>query len=257
MKCPFIGTDIAFKTESPSDNYMHHTYSSLKRHISLALVICLNLGLSHGVHAQAELLGRWLPANAELPQLYVHANANGLWVDAERACFLGDCGTLSSASFTQRVAHQSNPKLSVSYRLPTGTAYLSLQIMGQRLIAYWQIETVEGRHAFDEVYHRALAPTRTRSTVMGGGSIQGKAIGSGQSTASLFSVSLYGPDNPRKFVKNQPLGRYRNYRFEGLADGVYWLYVESRGHTSVQAFPSRIQVAVQNGQASIQNIEFR
>ncbi len=77
------------------------------------------------------------------------------------------------------------------------------------------------------------------------GAIYGKPQGAAQSTASMFHVSLYGPNESTTFISTQSL--FGGYHFEGLADGIYWLSVEPRAETAVVPSTNRQLIRIENG----------
>lgn len=211
--------------------------------------------------AQAPLTGKWLPENNQLPEMDISTSTTGLRITIKQACILGTCEDVSSHVYAQKASLAGQTNITVVYELSNGTkAYLWLSEEGNSLMTKWRIQQPDGYKEFDARYHRgadSYGATHTRGMGLATGTIEGRAIGQAQGTAALFAVSLYGPNDRRTFVRTQPMGRYRQYRFEGLPDGVYWMYVESRGQTLVQAYPSEMQIVVRNGQATIQDIEFK
>lgn len=89
------------------------------------------------------------------------------------------------------------------------------------------------------------------------GSISGSIFGRAQSTRSIFRVSLYGPDNGNQYISTYNFSKGNSYRFENLPDGTYFMMVESKGATAIEAYPSFTKIKIVNGEAQTQNVELR
>lgn len=89
------------------------------------------------------------------------------------------------------------------------------------------------------------------------GSISGEILGPAKSTASIFQILLYGPDNGNRLINRQALGRNKAFSFDGLPDGIYWMVVKARGVTRILPFPSEKKIIIQNGEAIQQDVELK
>ncbi len=89
------------------------------------------------------------------------------------------------------------------------------------------------------------------------GSISGEAYGAARSTATIFQVTLNGPDDPRRFYAAKSFGAARAFRFEQLPPGKYWIRVTSGAGTMIQALPNDQELYVEPGKNYISNVEFR
>ncbi|MDX1908623.1 MAG: hypothetical protein SF053_16420 [Bacteroidia bacterium] len=99
------------------------------------------------------------------------------------------------------------------------------------------------------------AETYTYTRMPADNLITGRALGMASSTASLFRVTLYGPDDSNTPYLSQPLS-LNGYRFEGLPDGVYFFSVESASPINqIQPTPAFHTIEVRNGQVVTQDIE--
>lgn len=85
--------------------------------------------------------------------------------------------------------------------------------------------------------------------------IEGHPTGPAQHVASIFQVSLYGPNEASRFHSTQSL--HEGFRFESLPAGTYWLFVEARGSTGVEVSPSRQLIQVKPGQTLTLPVELR
>jgi hypothetical protein len=101
---------------------------------------------------------------------------------------------------------------------------------------------------------QADSPSQAASPV-NAGVIFGEATGPAQHIASIFQISLYGPDEASRFHSTQPL--HQGYRFEHLPDGLYWLFIEARGTSAAQAEPSRKLIQMEAGQSIHHPVELR
>lgn len=87
------------------------------------------------------------------------------------------------------------------------------------------------------------------------GNVEATITGPASSVASIFHASLYGPNEPSFFVSTQSLRPFVS--FENLEPGIYWLVVEARGSSGVQAFPDRQRLLIEQGEITACTIELR
>lgn len=89
------------------------------------------------------------------------------------------------------------------------------------------------------------------------GSISGEAFGAAKSTATIFQVTLYGPDDPKQYYATRSFGSAAEFHFDKLPSGMYWIQVSSGAGTIIKALPAQEQIFVEQGKNYISNVEFR
>jgi uncharacterized protein with LGFP repeats len=78
-------------------------------------------------------------------------------------------------------------------------------------------------------------------------SISGRAYGPGVAQASVFRVSLYGPDDLHVHRKTQPFDASGRYAFTGLPRGRYRVTVDTKADLMLGPHPSRRDVDCRGG----------
>jgi WD40 repeat protein len=101
-----------------------------------------------------------------------------------------------------------------------------------------------------------LSENGNDSSATGSGScaISGKVFGSGVNSASIFSISLYGPDNKTIPRATKHFSNALNYEFSNLPNGRYWLTVDTKADTPIGPHPP--ERLVQCAGTEIKNINF-
>ncbi|RMG29461.1 MAG: hypothetical protein D6730_03895 [Bacteroidetes bacterium] len=89
------------------------------------------------------------------------------------------------------------------------------------------------------------------------GIIVGEAQGPAKSLASLFQISLYGPDDKKAFVTTRPFDLKGQYEFENLTDGKYWIVLTNKSGTAVKVSPKKKVVEVKAGKILTQDFVFK
>ncbi|MEL6629732.1 MAG: hypothetical protein AAFQ92_29915 [Bacteroidota bacterium] len=207
--------------------------------------------LSGQAFAFEAFVGTWMPTESALPQIKITDNQGLLRISAEGSFI----GIQKKGIISQQAANQPKMALSVRFTLSDGDAIVHIHNTGVMLEAQWELLNGSKQKKFaSTTYTRQVS--RTRSAIATG-AIKGWVVGEAKSTAGIFQISLYGPNDHRQFVRTLPLGRSKSFNFESLPDGDYWIFVESRGHTAIQAFPSQKKIVVKNGQIVVQNVELR
>jgi hypothetical protein len=215
--------------------------------------------------------GRWICDAPLIKELHIEATSLG-WQISAQGMLDGhpiDWGT-SMVRRTSQVSEASHggriEPIEVSLFAPNGQIDLLLRPVDEYLTveAYATIMSMAGPQ---ETQHEWIF---TRSAAQGvdtslhanplvasahSGSIHGQAIGPAQAMASLFQVSLYGPDEASRFHSTQSL--HEGFSFEHLRDGTYWLFVEPRGSTGVEATPDRNLLRIEQGRMIELPIELR
>ncbi|GAB4421533.1 MAG: hypothetical protein OHK0039_36410 [Bacteroidia bacterium] len=221
------------------------------------LFLLIHLNLSDPVSSYEAYVGTWItddmpgltveimPGPAGLTMRLAETNDVGTvdWGAADIVILpapvaqTGDDTPLLGASFVRAPLHAE-----ARLRLHEGALELDLLRYGTR---------------HDMGRDRVILRRKTSGTRSG--KIYGSVIGEARGTASLFNVSLYGPDNGYTLVQRLPLNKDKGYSFEGLADGTYWLFVESStpSFNPVQAYPLQAHVTISQGTAIVQHVELR
>jgi len=217
------------------------------------------------------LQGHWICDDPLVKELHIEATARG-WQISAQGVYNGrpiDWGTslVQDVSEVSEASQSESVKpIEVSLFAAYGQIDLRLRLADDYLTvkAYATIMSTTGPQ---ETQHEWLF---TRSSPRGGdagayampsatafetGSIHGQATGPARAVASLFQVSLYGPGDASRFHSTQSL--HDGFSFEQLRDGTYWLFVEPRGSTGVEATPDRTIFRVERGQMIELPIELR
>ncbi len=216
-------------------------------HIMLSLLLLLNFSSAIGQSPGIE--GLWQSSRPELPKLYFKRIPGSLKVYAKGG-FLPE---KIQARRLQQFTSAGGKKLQVIFFFENKEIFLNIKPIGKNLQASWRGIEDMGGPSFT-TYSKVIPTNKSNKSL---GMISGKAIGKAKSTASIFQVSLYGPDDNRHFVSTQSLGKDGGFSFDQLPDGEYWLFVEPRAGTIVQAFPSQIKITIREGKSTIHNIYLR
>ncbi|MEO0898328.1 MAG: hypothetical protein AAFY71_18085 [Bacteroidota bacterium] len=197
-----------------------------------------------GLNLKAEetsLKGIWKASDDRFPQLHITESGNEVQITAQGGFLKGKVQSVRMTSF----AGGMSTKLQVSFPYGKNSLTLNLRQLGKSLQASWIQSNVDGK-ALYAVYSKV---TRQTASVSRKGKITGNVFGAAKSTASIFHVSLYGPDDSQRFISTQSLGKSEGFDFSQLEDGEYWMYVEPRGETIIRAFPSAQKVIIEKGEA--------
>ncbi|WNJ18064.1 carboxypeptidase-like regulatory domain-containing protein [Pontibacter sp. G13] len=207
-----------------------------------------HLNSYHGVWHNTHAVIPQLEISTEGAQSYIRA-----WYQGEPSQDLGVQSLVSNPSFPQ----------SYIGTFEWGDKHIIIQLLpnGKELKAVIEVSTPNPSGAgnmttFSCAYQRAATPV-SNATTSQMGSISGKVVGQASSMASIFQISLYGPDNGRQLRTSQPLTTDKNYKFENLPDGTYWMLVESKGSTIIQAIPELTEIIILDGKATFQDVELR
>lgn len=209
--------------------------------------------------------GIWINADAVIPKLSITIENNSLFVGAWEKCNSGSCywGSVEAKAFTRTSSNQLGI-LRADYQLDHGHALISLQPTGNQMKAVIVLSnpSVGSKSTMEYLYKKEINHTSYTDVTpvvekpKSLGAINGVVFGPAKSIASIFHVSLYGPDNGNKLVKSQHL-KTKSFSFDGLPDGKYWLMIDSKGHTGIQAFPRYKVITIQDGKEITQNVELK
>ncbi|MBL4671166.1 MAG: hypothetical protein JKX81_02810, partial [Arenicella sp.] len=122
----------------------------------------------------------------------------------------------------------------------------------------WRVDAVSKSGYRNPKYTSELI-VKMASQLKGQCTIKGKATGRSSDIARIFSVSAYGPNNDRLFVKSS---RFKDGRFElkNLQPGNYKLFVDTRADTPIGAHPSQATVRCRRSNGAVRvhkDFEFR
>jgi len=205
------------------------------------------------------VVGTWASDHDYFAQIRISVQGDRAVAQAYRRCDQGLCfWAKSSLRGFSRVGQDENTQFSAFFEAASARYEMTLYREGSHLVADVAIITfgADGPedHQAHLVFRRSQAHLRV-SPRADQAIISGKPIGPAQGTASLFQVSLYGPDDRERFVRTESL--HNGYRFEDLENGTYWIYIQSRGSTGVMVKPERQLITIQEGKPVQQNIELR
>lgn len=192
--------------------------------------------------------GTWINQQAIIPKLQITQKNNNLLVSAweMKAGSLYALGTVYGR-YAATNSRSSDQTLKASF--DSGKLSLQLSLKGERM----KVHIFDGYSRFEYTFYK-------KNPVLEGnwnGSISGEILGPAKSTASIFQILLYGPDNGNRLLKRQALGRNKAFSFEGLPDGTYWMLVKARGVTRILPFPSEKKIIIRNGEAIHQDVELK
>lgn len=194
--------------------------------------------------------GIWINHNSFLPKIKITQERNSIMLSAWQKYGTGmrSIGTVN-ARYISTTSSIGSEVLTASYNISGENIQLRLTRDGSFM-------KVQIRNAYSEVeYYKYSRFTRRDESMTG--SIYGNIMGPAKSTASIFQILLYGPDNGNQLIERKGLGRNKTFSFEGLPDGTYWMVVRPRGNTRVLPFPSEKKIIIRNGEAINQNVELK
>lgn len=203
--------------------------------------------------------GVWVQPQASIPRLVITEENGQLIAEAFSPCG----GAVCPLGATLLEAEGSQQWLKGEFENAGGSYIVSL-LPGSETQLYAEITYVSPSGITEAaatkfVYTRSSESSEATyaPSDLDRGMIYGKVFGLARSTASLFHVSLYGPDDPNLFVSSQSLGREKAYRFDQLPQGHYWLFVESKGPTVIRAYPAMSEIEVMGGEGKVMDVELR
>jgi hypothetical protein len=206
--------------------------------------------------------GTWLNQEAEFPRLEILMEAETIFIHAWGTCgdVICDWGKVKAEAYERVGKGRVGPTLTATFERDNRQVLLVLSTNGNQVEAKMvsmQLLDASTQHAIfqyekeiESVPEGELTANKNQAT----GSIYGVAEGMAKTTCSIFHLTLYGPDNPNRVLGTRYFSRDRTYEFEGLEDGTYWLIVDSKGSTGIQAFPAYQEIQIKDGQPYIQNV---
>lgn len=82
-------------------------------------------------------------------------------------------------------------------------------------------------------------------------SITIRATGLAPEIASLVTVSIYGPDEKKRFITSKTFDARQQVKFDRLASGTYWLRYMPVSEADVRIFPRKSRVVVDTVQNAV------
>lgn len=195
--------------------------------------------------------GTWINQNSLIPRLEITNERDLIFVSAwgRSETGLTHMGTVAGRYLSPVSSHNRE--------VLTATYGSDGDVLNLRLIQDEQGMRVRISGTYTEVEYLTYRKAFTENTQKWNGSISGEILGPAKSTASIFQILLYGPDNGNRLINRQALGRDKAFSFEGLPDGIYWMVVKARGATRILPFPSEKKIIIRNGEAVHQDVELK
>ncbi|MEZ4826405.1 MAG: hypothetical protein R3C61_08940 [Bacteroidia bacterium] len=204
--------------------------------------------------------GVWVNAQTGsfLPEIEIFAENDGLFVQAKGNCVSEDCQWQKTEAFPVSFAADGNTgaMIKAAYHSNEREVQIEMEPEGANmLVRVKELVVTEDEKIARNYLYTFLRKNQAESHQTG--SISGSIFGKARSTASIFRISLYGPDNGNQYISTHHFSQGQEYRFENLPDGQYFVMVESRGSTEIEANPSFARVMIKNGEALTHNVELR
>jgi hypothetical protein len=199
---------------------------------------------AHG--ANASLLGAWVSEGAALPRIELEMRDGILllrgWQQGPEG--MEEIGMAAAEPLAEAGPESFRAQLPLREGIGSLTARFSEETLWVELAS----PLAPGMKA-TYAYRREAPAAR--------GSISGRVIGLARSTASIFHLYLYGPNDPNTLYSSQSFGKEKAYAFHDLPDGDYWIRVESQAVTAIQAVPSRAEMKIRGGQPVVMDVELK
>lgn len=210
----------------------------------------------------SKFTGVWIntQAGAFLPEIEVLAENDLLYIQAKGNCAGEDCEWPKTEAMPVSFASEgrSDASISVVYRIADREVQIEMAPSGEEMTVRVKDMLIKDDEKISKNYlYTFLKKNQSTSESSVLGSISGSVFGNAKSTASIFRISLYGPDNGNQYITTHHFSQGKEYRFEHLPDGTYIVMVEARGSTEIEANPSFAKVLIKNGEALTHNVELR
>ncbi|MEM6343558.1 MAG: hypothetical protein AAF927_06740 [Bacteroidota bacterium] len=240
-------------------------YRLLKPICFLLIVFFANTAFVAGV---SSFTGNWSNEEAPISDLQITMQGDEVFVQVWENTEEGkqDWGRVRAERYDRVGQDNQLPTLTATYELNNRQVLIVLSSNGYKIeakLVSFSHASLETEHA---VYHyekvgktKSVVVEKTKdaevSTNTHSGQILGKALGMAKSTASVFHLSLYGPDNPNQVQGTQTFSREKTYEFSNLPDGTYWLIVDSKAMTGIEAFPAYQEIVIKDGKSYVLDVE--
>ncbi|MEZ4774510.1 MAG: hypothetical protein R3D00_15100 [Bacteroidia bacterium] len=210
----------------------------------------------------SKFTGVWVNTQpgAFLPEIEVLAENELLFIQAKGNCIDDDCvwGKAEAMPVSFAADGRSDEFLSVVYRNTNREVVIEMAPSGEDMtVRVKEILLKDDEKISKNYLYTFLKRDKSSQEAVELGSISGSVFGNAKSTAGIFRISLYGPDNGNQYISTHNFSQGQEYRFEHLPDGTYIVMVEARGSTAIEANPSFAKVLIKNGEALTHNVELR
>ncbi|MEL6845241.1 MAG: hypothetical protein AAFP02_18705, partial [Bacteroidota bacterium] len=210
--------------------------------------------------------GSWTNENAPISELNITEEGGEIYVQVWEKTTDGkvDWGKIKAERYDRASQREQLPTLTATYELAERQVLIVLSSNGKNVeakVLSFSHQSLETDHAVYQYQKMkslpvASATREAKKTVAAySGQIVGKAMGMARSTASIFHLSLYGPDNPNQVQGTQTFSSEKTYEFSNLPDGTYWLIVDSKAMTGIEAFPAFQEIVIENGKSYVLDVE--
>ncbi|MEL7340308.1 MAG: hypothetical protein AAGM67_07470 [Bacteroidota bacterium] len=238
--------------------YRHHNLI-----IFLLIVFIANSAFVSGI---ATYKGRWTNENAPISELKITEEGGEMYIQVWETTAEGkqDWGKIKAERYDRVSQREMLPTLTATYELADRQVLLVLSSNGKDVeakVLSFSHQSLQTDHAVYQ-YHKTkqvstenIASKSLEAARSHSGQIVGKAMGMARSTASIFHLSLYGPDNPNHVQGTQTFSSEKTYEFSNLPDGTYWLIVDSKAMTGIEAFPAFQEIVIENGKSYVLDVE--
>lgn len=233
----------------------------LHRSLLLFGALCsVNMMFAAGINY---FTGQWVNQDAAVPKLSIIEESDGVYVQAWGKCGTEICdwGIVEAEAYGLISQGNNNTTLTATFEREDRQVLLVLSSDGVKIEAKMVSMNNFGlgtEHAiFSYAKEKRGEAVNEAAKTSSLGSISGEAMGMAKTTASIFHISLYGPNNPNLVQGMQYFSTDRTYSFDELEDGTYWLIIDSRASTGVQAFPDYQEIVIREGKAYHQNVELK
>ncbi len=240
-------------------------YRLLKLICFLLIIFMANTAFVNGV---ASFAGNWTNNDAPISDLKITTQGDEVFVQVWENTKEGkqDWGRVRAERYDRVGQTNQLPTLTATYELENRQVLIVLSSNGFKIEAklvsfsHSSLETEHAVYQYEKVGSiNTLVVNSTEehssSAATHSGQILGKAMGMAKSTASVFHLSLYGPDNPNQVQGTKTFSREKTYEFTNLPDGTYWLIVDSKAMTGIEAFPAYQEIVIKDGKSYIQDVE--
>ena len=210
-------------------------FYSFKRSFLAVLLGCLSL-----LTVKAEMItGIWHSSHENFAQISILEEGRHFKIQAFRRCEAGYC-SWSETVLENNVA---------SFRSASALIDMEIQNRGNTLEALVVIQRFDQHGAHYEesqiIFERIEQAMPTRASSHANGVIFGQATGPAKQAASIFDVSLYGPDSEEHLLAVQSL--HRGFQFDHLEDGLYYLHINPTNGSAVMVKSDLILIRIEKG----------
>ncbi|MFK7926407.1 MAG: hypothetical protein AB8H47_30950 [Bacteroidia bacterium] len=240
------------------------TFRLLKPFFFLLIIFLANTAFVNGVTSYT---GSWSNEAAPISDLKITTQGEEIFIQVWENTQTGknDWGRVQVDSYARVGQDNDLPTLTATYELDNRQVLIVLSSNGQKIEAklvsfsHNSLETEHAVYQYEKVadIENLIVENEVEETVNLSyrGQILGKALGMAKSTASVFHLSLYGPDNPNQVQGTKTFSIEKTYEFSNLPDGTYWLIIDSKAMTGIEAFPAYQEITIKDGISYVLDVE--